>query len=101
MRPSTEAEVPVFGSQDGISEKKTVSDNAYLINHVSDGGYYRIDSPDNDLFSWQVYNASGNMVLKGETKKTAIVDASMIQRGLYILKVNGKAGRCCEKIWRQ
>jgi arabinan endo-1,5-alpha-L-arabinosidase len=101
MRPSTEAEVPVFGNQDGISEKKTISDDAYLINYVSDGGYYRIDSPDTEFFSWQVYNASGCVVLKGESKKTAIVDTSLIQRGLYVLRVNGKAGLCCEKIWRQ
>ncbi len=100
MRPSTESEVPLFGDQVGISEKKTDLES-YLIHHVEDGGYVRIDSPDNNLFSWQLYNISGRLVLNGESRNMAIVDTSMIQRGLYMIRVNGGAGVHCEKLLRQ
>lgn len=81
--------------------KKKTDLESYLIHHVEDGGYVRIDSPDNNLFSWQLYNISGRLVLNGESRNMAIVDTSMIQRGLYMIRVNGGAGVHCEKLLRQ
>ena len=99
MRPSTEAEVPIFNDESGISEKKTVG-STYLINHQTDGEYFRIDSPDNNLFSWQVFDVAGHLILNGESRNLAVVDTSQIHRGLYLIKVNGTAGQFCEKILR-
>ena len=99
MRPSTEAEAPLFGSEAGISEKKT--ENSYLINSVEDGAYFRIDSPDNNSFSWQLFNVSGRLVLNGVSRNMAVVNTSTIQRGLYVIRVKGSSGTLCEKVWRQ
>ena len=99
MRPSTEADAPVFGTEAGISEKKT--EQSYLINSVDGGGYFRIDSPDDNLFTWQLYNVSGRLVLNGMSRNIAVVDTSSIQRGLYMIRVNGTAGTYCGKVWRQ
>lgn len=101
MRPSTEAEAPLFGSEAGISENMGDKNTSYLVHRVDDGGYWRIDSPDNKQFSWQVYNVSGRLVMHGESKNMAIVDTSTIQHGLYMVRVNGAAGSLCEKVLRQ
>ena len=100
MRPSTEAEAPLFGSEAGISEV-TSDKQTYLVHRVDDGGYFRIDSPDNNGFSWQLYNISGHLLLNGESKNMAIVDTSSIQRGLYMIRVNGASGVYCQKVMRQ
>jgi arabinan endo-1,5-alpha-L-arabinosidase len=100
MRPSTEAEVPLFGDEAGITEKILEKD-AYLINNIDNGAYFRIDSPDSNPFYWKLYNVEGRMVLNGESITMAIVDASAMQRGLYVLKVNGAAGDFCGKVLRQ
>ena len=99
MRPSTTSEAPVFDNGTGISEKKTAADT-YLIQPVDEGGYYRIDGPEGDVFSWQLYNVSGHLVLNGKSKSMAIVDTSAMRQGLYLLKVNGKAGAFSGKILR-
>ena len=87
MRPSTEAEAPVFGTT-AIEDIK--ADNRSAM--------YRIDSPDEHLFSWQLYNLNGGLLDEGAARHTAIVDTSFIQRGMYIIKVAGKFGTHCEKL---
>ncbi len=82
-----------------LRKKKTTSD-AYFIHHVEEGGYYRIDGPEGDIFSWQLFHVSGRLVLQGKSKNIAIVDTSSMRKGLYIIKVNGKAGDYSEKILR-
>ena len=99
MRPSTTSEAPVFDNAVGISEKKT-EDAAYLIHPVDEGGYYRIDGPDGETFSWQLYNVSGHLVLNGKSKGMDIVDTSSMLKGMYVIKVNGKAGASSGKILR-
>ena len=101
MRPSTEAEAPLFGEAAGINETKAKDGENYLINYVDDGAYFRIDSPDENPFSWQLFNTSGQLMLNGKANNMAIVDTSMIQRGLYVIRVNGSAGILCEKVLRE
>ncbi len=101
MRPSTEADAPVFGESSGITENKVSPADSYLVNSEADGAYFRIDSPDSNPFSWRLYNVAGYLVQKGESQNMAIVDTSSIQRGIYLLKVNGAAGDFCGKVLRQ
>ena len=100
MRPSTEAEAPVFNDEAGITEKKTTPQDSYLIDSLENGAYLRIDSPDNLPFSWKLYNVSGRLVGNGQATNVAIVDTSAMQRGLYLLKVRGAAGDFCGKVMR-
>ena len=99
MRPSTESEKPVFYDETGVYEKKTTGDKGYLINQC-DGGYYRIDSPDDHPFAWQLYNVEGHLLMNGEARNMAVVNTSTIKNGLYIIKVKGTAGSLTEKMLR-
>ena len=95
MRPSTEAAVPVFGSTgiDGVED-----DQRCLIQLLDNKQMCRIDSPDEHPFSWQLYNLNGNLLDYGSARHTAIVDTSLIQRGMYIIRLSGKFGTQCEKL---
>lgn len=95
MRPSTEAEAPVFGT---TAIEDVEADNRCLIQPLDGSAMYRIDSPDEHLFSWQLYNLNGGLLDEGAARHTAIVDTSFIQRGMYIIKVAGKFGTHCEKL---
>ncbi|MBP5387597.1 MAG: family 43 glycosylhydrolase [Prevotella sp.] len=99
MRPSTESEAPIFNDETGVLEKKTTGNNGYLINQC-DGGYFRIDSPDDNPFAWQLYNGEGHLLMNGEGRNMAVVDTSSIRNGLYIIRVSGTAGSLCEKMLR-
>ncbi len=99
MRPSTEAEAPIFGSATGIAGQPT-ADNGYIVTSVDDSGYYRIDAPDDAPFSWQLYNVSGTPLSKGSARTTAIVDARAAQRGMYVIRVKGSHGTQSEKVMK-
>ncbi len=99
MRPSTESEAPIFNNETGVLEKKTTGNNGYLINQC-DGGYFRIDSPDDNLFAWKLYNGEGHLLMNGEARNMAVVDTSAMRTGLYIIRVSGSAGSICEKMLR-
>jgi len=97
MRPSTQAEVPVFTSSAAIGSPQ-VAVGAYSIMPVDGVDMYRIDSADGDLFSWQLYNLSGSLLKNGQARTTAIVDTSNIAMGMYMLRLEGKSGTQCEKL---
>ena len=98
MRPSTEAEVPFFGQPTGIDAPCTQADTDYLIFPTEGQGMYRIESPDDSFFSWQLFSTNGCMLQGGTTSRTAIVDASQLSSGVYIIKVKGPSGIQTNKI---
>ena len=100
MRPSTEAEVPVFGST-AIDGVEATADNNCMIQPLGDDlSMFRIDSPDDQWFSWRLYNLSGSLLDEGQARHTAIVDTSAISRGVYLLRLSGKFGTQCEKLMK-
>ena len=89
MKPSTEAEVPYFGTPLGIDDAKSSDDNdRYTIQPIDGCGMFRIDSPDTEPFTWQLYNTGGRLISKGRAYHTAIVDTSSVGKGMYVIKVN-------------
>ncbi len=97
MRPSTEAEAPLFGTA-GLSAPLSASADAdYLILPTEARGMYRIDSPDDMPFRWQLFHVNGTLVGHGEARQTAVVDASQAARGMYVIKIDGPDGCQSEK----
>lgn len=98
MQPSTESEVPVFNVNSGIKSVLNDKNDGYLILPVDAVGMCRIDSPDNNPYSWCVYSTEGTLLSSGVSKGTAIVDTTLQGKGIYIIKVNGTAGSLSEKV---
>ena len=92
MKPSTESTVPFFGSPTGIESPWQQADRDYLVIPTEGRGRYRIESPDSAVFSWQLFNANGCMLQGEQVRQTAIVDASQLSSGIYIIKVKGSSG---------
>ena len=98
MHPSTEAQAPTFGPPTGIDSPEAKADNEYLIFPTEGCGAYRIESPDTDAFSWQLYSVNGCKLQGGMTIGTAIIDTSCLSSGMYIIKVKGSSGIQTNKI---
>ena len=99
MRPSTEAEAPLFGEAAGVTSPLSATpDNEYLILSTEADGMYRIEAPDHETFSWQLFNVDGCMMGNGMARNTAVVDASRFGRGMFVIKVNGPNGVQCKKL---
>lgn len=92
MKPSTEATVPFFGPPTGIESPWQQADRDYLVIPTEGRGMYRIESPDCDVFSWQLFSANGCMLQGEQARQTAVVDASQLSSGIYIIKVKGPSG---------
>lgn len=102
MRPSVEAEVPLFGEQAGIDTPVSASlDLDFFIQSTETKGMYRIDGPDGLPFTWQLFHIGGSLMANGKAKTTAIVDATKYNRGMYVIKVNGPYSSQSEMIMRQ
>ena len=102
MRPSVEAEAPIFGTT-GIDDVQAEADNKCMIRFVdgassSLGRYIRIDSPDDEPFSWRLFSLNGTMLMGGKATHTAIVDTTAVQKGIYTLSLTGKFGSQAEKL---
>lgn len=98
MQPSTESEVPVFNVNSGIKSIMNDKNDGYSILPVNAVGMFRIDSPDNNPYSWSVYSTGGTLLSSGLSMGTAIVDTASQGKGIYIIKVNGAAGSLSEKV---
>ena len=101
MRPSVEAEAPVFNT-DAIEGHELNADKCTVTLDGDGTGapntYLRIDSPDDQLFSWKLCNASGLMLDHGQARHTAIVDTSTIRKGVYMISLSGHFGHQTEKV---
>jgi arabinan endo-1,5-alpha-L-arabinosidase len=100
MRPSVEAEVPLFGEAAGIENAQHATTDNYMIHQMDGCNAYRIDSSDGSPFSWQLFSLSGCLINQGRSQNEAIVDTSMVERGMYIIRVSGGCGNWSEKIFR-
>lgn len=98
MRPSTEAAVPLFGEAAGITSQSKKPDTDYLIFPTEARGMFQIEAPDNQPYTWQLFAAGGQLLSEGHTSGTAIVDASFMPRGMYIVRVSHKKGQQSEKL---
>ena len=97
MRPSTEADAPIFGLNDGISEIYP-TDPDYIILPTEARGMYRIEGPENEVFNWELLSTNGITIQRGYGRQTAIVDCGIAPHGIYILRIKGKTGAQSEKI---
>lgn len=98
MRPSTEAAVPIFGLNNGISELTAKAGKNYLVLPTETRGIYRIEGPEGEGFNWQLVSANGITIQQGIGKQTAIVDCGIASHGMYIIRIKGKTGLQSEKI---
>ena len=98
MRPSTEAAIPIFGIDNGISELKAKAGKDYLVLPTETRGLYRIEGPEDEGFNWQLVSANGITIQRGFGYQTAIVDCGIASRGLYVIRIKGKKGLQSEKI---
>ena len=96
MKPSTEAAVPLFGEAAGISGRRADKAVGYSILPIDGSDMLRIDGPDDQSYSWMVCSVNGSLVSKGTAKGTAV--AATRGKGMYIIKVSGKAGFLNEKL---
>lgn len=96
MRPSTEAAVPIFGLENGISEQQATDE--YLIMPTANSRMFRIEGPEGETFSWQLFSLNGTCISQGTDRGSAIVDATQASSGLYIIKVKGPSGLHSEKV---
>jgi arabinan endo-1,5-alpha-L-arabinosidase len=97
MRPSTEAEVPLFGDAAGIAQPTAEADDFSVLSTGRDG-MFRIEGAADAPFRWQLLAASGQQMLSGHARQTAVVDASRLSRGVYVVRILGPRGQQCEKV---
>ena len=98
MRPSNEAQIPLFGENAGISTPVSKDAEAYTVLPTAAPRMFRVDSPDDQPFTWQLFAANGVLLQRGSARRTAIVDASAFTRGMYVIKVKGHSGTQSEKV---
>lgn len=98
MRPSNEAQIPLFGENAGISTTVSKDAEAYTVLPTAAPRMFRVDSPDDQPFTWQLFAANGVLLQRGSARRTAIVDASAFTRGMYVIKVKGHSGTQSEKV---
>jgi arabinan endo-1,5-alpha-L-arabinosidase len=93
MRPSVEAEAPLFGEAAGIASPSTKSQKqAVLILPTNEHGMYRLEGADDSPFTWQLISASGRLMQSGTARRTAIVDASHMAKGMYVIHIDSPKG---------
>ena len=95
MRPSTEAVAPLFGE---AASTLDVQRSTFNVLPAGAQGMYRIECADDKPFGWQLFDAAGHLLLSGNGRQTAIVDASASARGLYLLRVDTAHGVFIEKL---
>lgn len=98
MRPSTEAAIPIFGIDNGISELRAKADKEFLVLPTEGRGMYRIEGPAGEPFNWQLVSTNGITIQRGYGRETAIVDCGIASHGIYIIRIKGKTGSQSEKI---
>ena len=98
MRPSTEAAVPLFGAEAGIADVSASAADDYLVMPTQSPNMYRIEGPEGETFSWQLFTLNGVTLQQGTGRQTVIVDFGVAQRGMYIIRVEGKSGAHSEKV---
>ena len=102
MRPSTEAPAPLFGDAAGITDAPTTaSADDFSIIPAGRDGMFRIEGPAETSFSWQLISAGGQQMLSGRARQTAIIDASRLMRGIYVVRISGPRGWLSEKLLKR
>jgi len=97
MRPSTEAQVPLFGDAAGVESAPTASADFTVLPTDRDG-MLRIEGPADVAFRWQLLAADGRLMLSGQARQTAIIDASRFRGGMYVVRMGGPRGWQAEKV---
>ena len=93
MRPSVEADAPLFGDAAGIaSPKANAQEQALLILPTNERGMYRLEGADDSPFSWQLISAAGRLMQHGTAHRTAIVDVSRMAKGMYVIHIDSPQG---------
>ena len=100
MRPSVEAEAPLFGEAAGIENATAETDDEFFVLPTDAAGMYRIESPDDQPYTWRVVNANGVSLRQGTGRNTIIVDISQNPSGMYFIEVQTPKGRQCKKIMK-
>lgn len=107
MRPSVEAEAPLFGDVVGISTPslrgEAGSDSPVTVIPLPSsgkgrGGVFRLESDDDTPFRWELYNAAGHLLSKGSARQTAIVGSNDKSKGLLFVRVTTAKGTFTEKL---
>lgn len=98
MSPSTEAAIPIFGIDNGISELSAKVDREYMVLPTEAHGMYRIEGPEGEAFNWQLVSTNGITIQRGFGHETAIVDCGIASHGIYIIRIKGKKGSQSEKV---
>ncbi len=99
MRPSVEAEAPLFGEAAGIAPLTSkVSGDDYVIFPTEARGMFQVEAPDDQPYHWQLFAAGGQLLNEARTSGTAIIDASFLPRGMYIVRISHKTGQQSEKL---
>ena len=102
MRPSTEAPAPLFGDAAGITDApQAASADDFSIIPAGRDGMFRIEGPAEASFSWQLISAGGQQMLSGQARQTAIIDASRLMRGIYVVRISGPRGWLSEKLLKR
>ena len=98
MRPSDEAQVPLFGELAGVAPTLArLSD--YDVLPLPGGGAWRIEGPEGQPFSWQLVGAGGCVVRQGHSAgQSAVVDGSRLARGMYVVRIGSQRGWQTAKI---
>ena len=93
MRPSVEAEAPLFGDVVGIASPSAKSQEQEVIVLPTDRqGMYRLEAADDNPFTWQLISAAGRLMQSGTARRTAIVDASHMSKGMYVIRIDSPKG---------
>ena len=94
--PSKGGAAPFFKDDvpNGISE---VTIETYTIACGGDN-YYQISSPDNDIFTWELYSISGKKIKSGRAINTQDLWLNDVPVGIYIVKVRGSSGSVNQKV---
>ena len=101
MRPSVEATAPLFGDAAGIKQPSANGQRAeapVIILPTAASGMYRLESADDTPFAWQLFNASGHLLGRGNARQTAIIDATDKAKGLLFVRISTPQGTYTEKL---
>ena len=93
MRPSVEADAPLFGDAAGIESPRAKHQEEEVIALPTQvHGMYRLESASNSPFSWQLISAAGRLMQRGTAHQTAIVDVSRMAKGMYVIHIDSPQG---------
>ena len=96
--PSKGGAVPFFkdGELSGIADVDATQDT-YTIACGGDN-YYQISSPDNSIFTWELYAMSGEKIKAGRAINTQDLWLNDVPVGIYMVKVRGNSGCVNQKV---